>query len=393
MTNFVLRQMKMKIRSTLISAVCIIVIVFGASLGSLSQTVSVAVDPSTYYVNVGDTASVVFRIYTVTNLHSASLLIKFNNTKIKFLSAIQGNFFPGGSFFGNQPSNNLVTDSVIIDQFILGPGSVSGSGLLFTVKFKALANGTSPVTIKYADLRDPSNYRISSNISSGLVVIGGINTNLKLFLEGPFNAGTGIMNTSLNTNGFLPLAQPYNQSPWMYNGGESVPLSFFSSHPDIVDWVLLEIRSGVDAFTVVARKAAFIRSNGTIVDFRTGNSSVVMDGLASGSYYVVVHYASHLSVMSSVAITLSSSSPLYDFTTGLGKFYGNDAKLISAGVYGSYAGDVDKNGLINSSDKNTVYNARGTFGYLLSDVDRNGLVNSADKNMTYNNRGLFTQVP
>ena len=58
-----------------------------------------------------------------------------------------------------------------------------------------------------------------------------------------------------------------------------------------------------------------------------------------------------------------------------------------------YAGDVDLNGLINASDKNLVYNARGSSGYLITDVDRNGLVNASDKNITYNNRGIISQVP
>jgi hypothetical protein len=43
---------------------------------------------------------------------------------------------------------------------------------------------------------------------------------LKVFLEGPYSGGS--MSTTLNAGGYLPLSQPFNTSPWNYNGPESV---------------------------------------------------------------------------------------------------------------------------------------------------------------------------
>ena len=284
----------------------------------ISQSTSVTVTPSTYTVNVNDTASVTFYINNVTNLHSASVIVKWNNSIVSFVSAIQGSFFPGGTFFGQQPVSNLVYDSVVIDQAILGPGYVSGSGLLFTIKLKALANGTSPVTIRSIDLRDPNNNEINATFSSGTIIVGAsTKANLKIFLQGPFNAGTGTMNTTLNSSGYLPTTQPFNISPWNYNGSENVTSSFYTNNPNVVDWILIELRSGTT--TLVARRAGFIMSNGTITDYRTGNTPIAFDGVSSGSYYVVIYYPSHLSVMSASALTLNTSSSLFDFTTGLDK--------------------------------------------------------------------------
>ena len=60
------------------------------------------------------------------------------------------------------------------------------------------------------------------------------------------------MNTTLN--GVLPLTQPYNGSPWEYYGDEQV-----SEMPiDVVDWILVELRTGTAAATVVATRAAFL---------------------------------------------------------------------------------------------------------------------------------------
>ena len=62
-----------------------------------------------------------------------------------------------------------------------------------------------------------------------------VNVKGKVFLQGPFDENTGSMSTTLNQSGFLPNSQPYNTTPWNYNGNES-----FSSGPNstMVDWVL-----------------------------------------------------------------------------------------------------------------------------------------------------------
>ena len=61
------------------------------------------------------------------------------------------------------------------------------------------------------------------------------------------------MSTSLNTANQIPLTQPFGNAPWSYNGTESV-----SSLPSnlIVDWVLVELRTGTAASTTVAKELA-----------------------------------------------------------------------------------------------------------------------------------------
>ncbi len=61
---------------------------------------------------------------------------------------------------------------------------------------------------------------------------------LTVFLEGPFNTSSFEMNTTLNQGTLIPLNQPYNTAPWNYNGTENVT----NIPPDIVDWVLVELR-------------------------------------------------------------------------------------------------------------------------------------------------------
>ncbi|MCI0471957.1 MAG: cohesin domain-containing protein, partial [Ignavibacteria bacterium] len=290
----------------------IIFLLLFASKIAYTQAV-VYIDPATYYKSVGDTALVVFKISNVTDLHSSSVLVKFNNTVVKYLGAVNGTFYPGGSFFGQQPSVSFVKDSVFIDQAIMGQSSISGSGTLFTLKFKALANGVSPVTIKNVELRTLANNEINYSSQNGLILIGGITANLKVFLQGPFNTTTNLMNTSLNTAGYIPLNQPYNVAPWNYTGTESVASGFFGLNTTVVDWVLVELRTGTGGTTTVSKKAGLLKSNGSIVDYRDPNTPIIFEGVASGNYYVVIRHRNHLGVMTSSTVSLSQSPALYDF--------------------------------------------------------------------------------
>jgi len=214
--------------------------------------------------------------------------------------------------------------------------------------------------------------------------------NLKIFLEGPYDATSDLMNTTLRDNNYLPLSQPYNTAPWNYNGTESV-----SSIPaDVVDWVLIELRTGTEASTKVSTRAAFVKKDGTVVDL-DGTSGVKFEDVSSGDYYVVVRHRNHLDIMTASAITLNSNSALYDFTSGTDKVYGGSAKQLESGVYGMYAGDADGNGQVQTSDKNDYWWPQsGTAGYKSGDFDLNGQVQTSDKNdYWWNNSGVGSAVP
>lgn len=159
----------------------------------------------------------------------------------------------------------------------------------------------------------------------------GVDLNLKIFLEGNYSGGT--MTTTLNITGDLPTRQPYNKSPWNYSGSEKVSVvdsipaggnskvDFFDNNPNIVDWVLVELRTGTAANTAVAKRAGFIKSDGNIVGL--DGISPLRFGVADGDYYVVIYHRNHLAVMSANPVTLSNASVAsYDFTTGSDKFYG-----------------------------------------------------------------------
>jgi hypothetical protein len=217
---------------------------------------------------------------------------------------------------------------------------------------------------------------------------------VKIYLEGPYDVYGDTMTTYLGNNGFLPLSQPYCGVPWHYPGNEQV----VSIPANTVDWVLVQLRSGIDSATTVASRAAFLRSDGRIVDL-DGKSQVNFSGVSEGDYYLVVRHRNHLSIMSATAQALSfGSASLYDFTDDMSKTYtlGPDPmRDFANGKYGIFGGDSNGDGFINSNDLNLMWRPENrTSGYKLSDFTCDGFINSDDINLVWRiNNGLGTQVP
>ncbi|MBK8946971.1 MAG: hypothetical protein IPM32_17125 [Ignavibacteriae bacterium] len=124
-----------------------------------------------------------------------------------------------------------------------------------------------------------------------------IAANLKINLEGPYT--NGIMDVSQNYEDSISQTQPYFISPWEYNGTETITIS----HQNIVDWVLVELRSdSTSNYYVHSRKAGLLKNDGTIINSDGTPFSV---DVASGDYYIVIYHRNHLPVMSSVPVTFN----------------------------------------------------------------------------------------
>ena len=186
--------------------------------------------------------------------------------------------------------------------------------------------------------------------------------NVKVLLQGAYNPSTGVMITSLRTKAYFPLSQPYSGAPWNYSGTESVA----SVPANVVDWVLVDLRTGTAAATQVDRKAAFVLSDGSLVDL-DGVSPLAFPDRNLGNYYIVIRHRNHLAIMSAVAVSLSSSSTLYDFTSSLTQAYGIAPMILASDSKAMMiAGDVNSNGTARTSgpasvnDKTILTNYVGT---------------------------------
>jgi hypothetical protein len=249
--------------------------------------------------------------------------------------------------------------------------------------------------MKTTDSLDVSAY---PSISDSLCIVvsraAGVLADLSCFLQGPFASDT--MNTYLQRNALLPLSQPYNGSPWNYSGTETVA----SVPADVVDWILLELRTGTAAATMVGQRACFVLKDGTVVD-TSGVSPLLFEDIADGEYYVVIYHRNHLAIMSASALTLSSIEALsYDFTSDINSVYTTGPAAmteVAMGVYGLVSGDGNCDNGVDAIDYNTIWvpNNGTPWDYSkFGDFNLDGGIDAIDYNLNWiTNNGRGSQVP
>ncbi len=201
---------------------------------------------------------------------------------------------------------------------------------------------------------------------------------LRVFLQGPYNTVSGLMNSDLRQQNVLPRLQPYGElktafgyldsgstvSPFGYHGTETAASAVWDAtgKDAPVDWLLIELRDKFDPTVRVAAIAAVLQRDGDVVDAVTGSKTLQIFDVLDGDYYVVVRHRSHLGVMTSAPIALKTPPELIDFTHPGTKIAGGvNARLQSASVALLWAGDTNNSNTIivsgPGSDSNVILGA------------------------------------
>ncbi len=140
-------------------------------------------------------------------------------------------------------------------------------------------------------------------------ILHSVKLQTKIFLEGAYDSNTNEMTTSINGN--IPETSPYTEATRTV---EYIPSG-------VVDWVLIELRKTPNGQTIISQ-SAFLHKNGKVVA-DDGTTEEIKLLVPEGDYYIVIKHRNHLAVMSANAVHLNSTtSTLYDFTTGSDKYYG-----------------------------------------------------------------------
>jgi acylphosphatase len=308
-----------------------------------------------------------------------------SGVKSELLITISNQIYPVESILVTAASNTLTSESgtlqlqasvlpidattptvtwSVID--LTGKATISSSGLLTSIK-----NGTVKVLATATD---------GSGVNGELIITienASIQLSVKVMLEGANNGNQ--MSTLLQD--YIPLMQPYNLAPWNYSGTETVE----TIPPNVVDWVLVELRQAAAApeatsSSILAKCAAFLKSDGTIVDHLTGEilrfSNKYID--SDNELFVVIRHRNHLAIMSSQGLTNTDGVYLYDFTANINQAYGGSTGYKTTGMV---AGDIDQDGNVFVSDYNTWAIGFGqTNGYFSSDLNLDGNVFVSDYN-------------
>lgn len=212
---------------------------------------------------------------------------------------------------------------------------------------------------------------------------------LKVFLEGPYNATNATMNDDLRSAGYLPVFDPSVSFGFTHVNGQvesTNAATLIKNDPNnaIVDWVFVELRDKIAPSTVQHTRAALLQRDGDIVDM-DGTSPLYFASAPADNYYIAVRHRNHLAFRTLASVTLGTSTTTLDFTNGTTPTFGTDAlKEVNTGVYAMYAGDANRDGTINSVDRNAQWRLQNgtTYNYQLStaDFDLNGALNAVDKN-------------
>jgi hypothetical protein len=167
----------------------------------------------------------------------------------------------------------------------------------------------------------------------------------KIFLKGPYNASTDLMDTELTPD--IPLVQPYVYPPFSYFGSEQLA----AVPAGMVDWVLVELRSNA-AGPAIDRSAAVLMQDGAIMDTNLSDFVRFNDIVPLQNYYIVVYHRNSLPVMSAGPVEVPNTE-LYDFPDTLNYpsyGYAKRAQIeLEPGVYGLISGDINNDGKVKYS--------------------------------------------
>jgi len=107
-----------------------------------------------------------------------------------------------------------------------------------------------------------------------------------------------------------------------------------------------------------------------------------------------VKHRNSVETVSANPVSFSGLNANYNFIENSGQAYNNNLKMLSPGIYGIYAGNVNADGQVDNLDINLIQSSASTFslGYLLTDVNGDGVVDALDLIMTDNNAANFIMV-
>lgn len=200
---------------------------------------------------------------------------------------------------------------------------------------------------------------------------------MRLFLEGPFNSEADSMQTALRYWQNLPLHSPYLQS------NRSV-----SAHKEnTVDWVLVSLYENVND-PPVYNNAFLLAANGWLSESTAENHFIGFADVDTGSYSIQIRHRNHLRIRST-PVQLNKTSKTINFVENHSLYHSlSEVKKIKTNTWVLKAGDLDENNSVNNQDyvnwSNQAINGAGE--YATGDLNMDGLVTTLDYTLWWNNR-------
>lgn len=218
-------------------------------------------------------------------------------------------------------------------------------------------------------------YFSPANIASDLLTANGIND------FGTFTGVQQLANKTLNLSALLEGL--YNGSGTMRKAQNAVGDQFPGS---TADQISIELHNGTNYGNIL-----FTVSNVNLST--TGNSTVSIPGLYSGSYYLTLRHRNSIETTTSTPVSFAAGTTNYTFNNPT-KAYGGNLLLMIDGFYVVYGGDVNQDGAVDTSDMTPVDNQSANFitGYVPTDCNGDGTVDTGDMSIVDNNSASFVSA-
>ncbi|MFT4661648.1 MAG: hypothetical protein ACI8XB_001928 [Patiriisocius sp.] len=209
-----------------------------------------------------------------------------------------------------------------------------------------------------------------------------VSFNLNVNLEGPYDATSGLMNDLLRDQDLLPLEQPYSALGYTVpNATTSNVILDVTGSAAIVDWILVELRDGVDPSIILDSQACLVQRDGTIV---SSDGTQVTFNIAAQDVYIAIRHRNHFGIRTNQTYN-TSGSIIVDFSDIATDIFGVGSMSEINNTNVLISGDANSDGQVNSIDKNLFWRIQNAqmFEYLNFGADFNldGNVNSVDKNL------------
>lgn len=250
---------------------------------------------------------------------------------------------------------------------------------------------------------------------------------LRVFLEGPYYAAGDSMLPDLNVNHVLPgqdkmlspnlavqlgapytpFGQPYNTSPWNYNGNTGMnfgdpsapgaPMGVIPYPTDVVDWVLVTIRkNGILPANNFWTCAGWVHTDGEVT---FPESCGPLNFLPADDYYIMVQHRNHLGILSPTPADTSCGGVKleWDFTTAdsYKPIFRSGQKQVEPGIWAMFAANGDQVtniAGIDSPDRTKWRILQNYIGYSVGDHNLNVTATSQDETIWKLNQNTTSGV-
>lgn len=170
--------------------------------------------------------------------------------------------------------------------------------------------------------------------------------NLTILLEGLYNGTT--MNTAMNDF----------EEQW---------------GAGIADKITVELHN---TLTTSIIEASFTNQNLDV----NGNCSIIVPNSFNDLYYLVIKHRNSITTWSSLPVSFNTPIINYNFTNSITTAFGDNLKMVGAGKYALFVGDVNQDDVIDLSDLVAMDTdlTNGTVAYIVYDLNGDGVVDLSD---------------